>query len=375
MTPEIEVRLQGRLTHLEIDIQFNVPNDGITGIYGPSGVGKTTLLRGLAGLEHLEGRLAVGGEVWQDDHGLFRRPEQRAIGYVFQEPSLFPHLSVRDNILYGYRRAARRRAPEAITLDEVVDLMGIRRLLGRATTTLSGGERQRVAIGRALLSQPRLLLMDEPLASLDDLAKAEILPYLERLHDSLRIPLIYVSHDMGEIERLADVLVLMERGRVLAVGPLAEILADTALPAARSASAAAVAEVTVTGFDPGYELTAMDLGGQTLQVPGREGSIGSVRRVRIAAADVSLARERPSRTSILNVLPARVERIERLGSAQVTVVIRVGEPEPVRLLARISRRAQDTLQLEPGQEVFAQVKAVSLVASGSGPRFPHGGLQ
>jgi molybdate transport system ATP-binding protein len=187
--------------------------------------------------------------------------------------------------------------------------------------------------------------------------------------------LIYVSHDMAEIERLADILVLMEPGRVLAVGPLAEILSDTALPAARSASAAVVAEVTVTGFDPDYQLTEMDLGGQTLQVPGRAGSPGAVRRVRIAAADVSLAREQPSRTSILNVLPARIERIDRLGSAQVNVVIGVGAPVPVRLLARISRRAEDTLALEPGQDVFAQVKAVSLVASGSGPRLRHDGLQ
>jgi molybdate transport system ATP-binding protein len=375
MAGEIEVRFQGQLGNLELNIRFNIPNDGITAIYGPSGVGKTTVLRGLAGLEHLAGRLVVDTEVWQDERGFFRRPEHRAVGYVFQEPSLFPHLSVRGNLDYGYRRAVRRRAARAVTPEEVVELMGIRRLLSRATTTLSGGERQRVAIARALLAQPRLLLMDEPLASLDEWAKAEILPYLERLHESLRIPLIYVSHDMAEIERLADILVLMEPGRVLAVGPLAEILSDTALPAARSASAAVVAEVTVTGFDPDYQLTEMDLGGQTLQVPGRAGSPGAVRRVRIAAADVSLAREQPSRTSILNVLPARIERIDRLGSAQVNVVIGVGAPVPVRLLARISRRAEDTLALEPGQDVFAQVKAVSLVASGSGPRLRHDGLQ
>ena len=256
-------------------------------------------------------------------------------------------------------------APEAIRLDDVVALMGIGNLLERATADLSGGERQRVAIGRALLAQPRLLLMDEPLSALDRKNKEEILPYFEALHEALSIPILYVSHDISEVERLADVLVLLEQGRVIASGPLATVLADARLPIARSPEAATIVEASVRDFDPKYGLTEMDLDGETLLVPGNVGEKGRVRRIRIAAADVSVAPTRPSQTSILNVLSGRVCDIQAVSAAQVNIVITIGQRnDGTKILARISRRAQETLGFAVGQSIYAQVKAVSLIASG-----------
>ena len=219
---------------------------GVTALFGPSGCGKTTVLRCVAGLQMLrDGYLSIGGEVWQDG-AAFRPPYERSVGYVFQEASLFPHLSVRGNLLYGHRRALRRGAEEVTRFDDVVALLGIEGLLDRSPLRLSGGERQRVAVGRALLSQPRLLLMDEPLAGLDRLSKDEILPYLEALHTALSIPILYVSHDLAEVERLADHLVLIEAGRVVAYGPLEELQADPELPVARLPDAAVALNATVT---------------------------------------------------------------------------------------------------------------------------------
>ncbi len=206
----IEASFRGRLGDFALDAAFAVPAVGITGLMGPSGCGKTTVLRCIAGLARLEGRLVVEGEVWQDD-GVFLAPHHRRVGYVFQEPSLLEHLSVRGNLMFGFRRA---RGPRRIGVDEVIGLLGLEPLLGRSTVKLSGGERQRVAIGRALLSQPALLLLDEPLASLDRDAKAEILSYLERLHRTLAVPAIHVSHDPAEIARMADRLLVMSTGRI-----------------------------------------------------------------------------------------------------------------------------------------------------------------
>ena len=208
--PGIEARLEGRLGRFRLDAGFEVPAAGVTAVFGPSGSGKTTLLRCIAGLERLQGRVAVRGEVWQDARS-FLPPHRRPVGYVFQEPSLLPHLSVRGNLEFGLKRSAGGR----LGLEEVVGFLGLRPLLGRGVLKLSGGERQRVAIGRALLSQPRLLLMDEPLAGLDSAAKAEILSYLQRLHQLMDIPVLYVSHDAAEVARLTDRLLLMQGGRIL----------------------------------------------------------------------------------------------------------------------------------------------------------------
>src|SRR5262249_7898060 len=266
----------------------------------------------------------LGEEVWQDLRGTFLWPHDRAIGYVFQEASLFPHLSVRKNLLYGHQRALKAGASEEIRLDDVVGLMGISNLLDRATAALSGGERQRVAIARALLAQPRLLLMDEPLSALDRQNKEEILPYFEALHDTLSIPILYVSHDIADVERLADFLVLLEHGRVVASGPIGEVLADIRLPIARAPHAATIVEGFVKGFDSQYGMTEIDVDGETLLVPGCVHERGMKRRIRIVAADVSLAVDRPSRTSILNVLPVRVKEIDRFDESQVNIVVNIG---------------------------------------------------
>jgi molybdate transport system ATP-binding protein len=362
---KISVKFKGSLGKFKMDVAFGAPLHGITALLGPSGSGKTTVLRCVSGLSRLSGELIVGGEVWQDQRGTFLRPHERPIGYVFQEASLFPHLSVRKNLLYGHERALKTGASEEIRFDDVVDLMGIRNLLDRATTALSGGERQRVAIGRALLAQPRLLLMDEPLSALDRQNKEEILPYFEALHDTLSIPILYVSHDIAEVERLADFLVLLEHGRVLAAGRTTEILADGRLQIARAPAAAAILEAFVKGFDPRYGLSEMDVDGETLLVPGSLHEKGKTRRIRIAAVDVSLAADRPSRTSILNVLPVRIKEIHTVDAAQVNVVVNIGHREgETKLLARISRRALETLGFALGQDIYAQVKAVSLIASG-----------
>jgi molybdate transport system ATP-binding protein len=216
----LEAVFRGRLGGFVLDADFAMPLDGVTGLMGPSGSGKTTLLRCIAGLQRLEGRLSVAGAVWQDG-ALFEPAHRRPVGYVFQEASLLPHLSVRANLLYGRRRARRMHA---IEVDDVVDLLGLEPLLHRSTTKLSGGERQRVAIGRALLSQPRLLMMDEPLSGLDADSKAEILPYIERLTRSVSLPVLYVSHDAGEIGRLTRRVAIMQRGRITGTADPAEAL-------------------------------------------------------------------------------------------------------------------------------------------------------
>jgi molybdate transport system ATP-binding protein len=217
----VEGRFVGQLGAFRLEASFAFPAEGITALSGPSGSGKTTLLRCIAGLERLGGRLSVGGETWQDKRR-FVAPHRRPVGVVFQEASLLPHLSVRGNLLYGAKRTS---AKAEVGLDDTIDLLGLGPLLGRSTANLSGGERQRVALGRALLSQPRLLLMDEPLSSLDAGSKAEILPYLERLHRALAIPALYVSHDAGEIARLADRVLLMRDGKVTPGEPSTDMLA------------------------------------------------------------------------------------------------------------------------------------------------------
>ena len=234
MSAAVEGRFAGHVGAFRLDANFAFPTEGITALSGPSGSGKTTLLRCIAGLERLEGRLSVSGEVWQDGRS-FVPPHRRPIGVVFQEASLLSHLSVRGNLLYGARRTS---AKADVSFDDTIDLLGLAPLLGRSTANLSGGERQRVALGRALLSQPRLLLMDEPLSSLDAGSKAEILPYLERLHRSLAIPALYVSHDAGEIARLADRVLLMREGKVTPGEPAPDTLAALK-PAERDALARA----------------------------------------------------------------------------------------------------------------------------------------
>lgn len=357
----IDAVFAGRLGGFALDVRFAAPGRGVTALFGPSGCGKTTVLRCIAGLMRLpEGVLRVNGETWQQGRR-FLPPHRRPVGYVFQEASLFPHLSVTGNLRYGLRRivpAARR-----IVFDDVVGLLGLARLLDRPPSGLSGGERQRVAIGRALLSQPRLLLMDEPLSALDRFSKDDILPYLEALHASLDLPVLYVSHDLAEVERLADTLVLMERGRVRAVGPLPALLADPALPLFRLPDAASVLEGVVIADDLTYGLSTLRVAGGVLFVPGRAGGAGSRRRLRVAASDVSLWRGvAPGGSSILNVLPARISAREDLDRASVTVFLALGaDGAGAPLVARITRKSWDELGFWPGDRVHAMIKSVALL--------------
>ena len=364
----IEARLTGHLGDFTLDVDLTLPSAGITALFGPSGCGKTTVLRCMAGLTRLPAsrlpasRLVVRGEVWQQGRR-FIPPHKRPIGYVFQEASLFAHLSVSGNLLFGAKRSA--TADKAPPMAEIVALLGIGHLLDRATPTLSGGERQRVAIGRALLTGPDLLLMDEPLAALDRFNKREILPYLERLHGELEIPVVYVSHDLTEVERLADHMVLMEHGRVRAQGPISDVLSDPALPLATLPEAAAVLQGRVAGYDAADGLTRVQVHGADMLVPGRIGEAGRSCRLRVAASNVVLAPMHALiESSILNCCPARVSKLEQDGPHRVTVFLKLGpHGEGAALLSRISRRSAEALALKEGMGIKAMVKSVNLAGS------------
>lgn len=353
----IVATFSGQLGAFVLDVSFDVPSEGVTGLFGPSGCGKTTILRCLAGLTKLRGRFEIDGELWQDTT-VFLPPYKRPVGYVFQDPRLFPHLTVMGNLLYGFRRSAEKR--EALVFARVVDLMGVGPLLKRATGALSGGEKQRVAVARALLSQPRLLLMDEPLSALDRDARTEILPYLETLHREMGLPVVYVTHDISELERLADHMVLVEKGRVLAAGRFSALAADLSLPLARRPESAAALTVDIAAYDDVYDLTACRLGGLVLSVPGRLGPVGGTCRVMVRADDVSLVKgERPQGTSLLNILPTRILAAEAVGPGRMQVVLAL-EGADDRLLAGVTRKSWDMLAFKPGDAVFAQVKGVAL---------------
>ena len=357
----IEARFAGRLGAFAFDFALKAPARGVTALYGPSGCGKTTLLRCIAGLNRVrDGYCRVNGELWQDGQRLFAPTHRRALGYVFQEASLFPHLSVKANLRFGAPPAGASPAP-AIGWEEVVDLCGLGPLLERAPRALSGGERQRVALGRALLSQPRLLLMDEPLSALDAAAKADILPFLERLHDRLSLPSLYVTHDMAEVERLADHLALIDRGRVIAAGPLAELQSDPNAPLAAARGAAVTLEGTIAAVDDAYGLTTVAVRGGAFIAPGRLGAVGARRRLRVLAGDVSLAPAPPGPSSILNVLLARVLSIKTVAANELVVVLGLGDDGAGdRILARVTRRSWERLGLGEGASVHAQVKGVAL---------------
>jgi len=362
----IRVDFHGTLGSFNLNAAFEVPASGVTALFGPSGCGKSTVLRCIAGLQQLPGSFcAVNGDVWQD-RNTFREPYQRPIGYVFQEASLFQHLSVRRNLLYGAPRDGRGSAAGSIPFDEVIELLGLGALLERSSHHLSGGERQRVAIGRALLSQPKLLLMDEPLSALDRLTKDEILPFLERLHDRLSLPVIYVSHDMAEVERLADHLVLMRAGEVLAAGPLGALQSDPSLPLASARDAAVNFDARVEAYDAAYGILTLTIDGGQLLVPAPSAAVGEGRRLRIAASDVSLAHDAQHVSSILNALPARVVSKSPVGSSEILVVLALGaDGSGAKLLARLTRRSWDLLELAEGLNVVAQVKGVALAPARS----------
>lgn len=351
----IDARFRLDWSGFSLDVDLTLPGRGVTALFGHSGSGKTTLLRCIAGLERApQGRLTVDGELWQDtNHWL--PPHKRPIGYVFQEASLFAHLSVMGNLSYGLKRIS---DAQRVSLDQAIELLGIGHLLDRKPDLLSGGERQRVGIARALAVSPRLLLLDEPLAALDLKRKQEILPYLERLHYELSIPVLYVSHSPDEVARLADYLVAIEAGRVLVAGPLAETLARLDLPFRLGEDAGAVLDATVGEVDKDWHLVRVDFAGGSLWARDQGLSVGRRVRVRVLARDVSLA-EQPGRSSIQNVLHGQVDAIgndEHPGLALVRV--RVGD---AMLLARLTKRAVTSLNVTPGQTLWVQVKSVALM--------------
>ena len=356
----IEARLQLPRDGFTLDVDLKLPAQGVTAVFGPSGSGKTTLLRCMAGLERATAaRVVVAGTAWEDSaSGVFLPAWQRPLGYVFQEASLFDHLDVHGNLDFAARRAA--GATMAVDVPALVKLLGLADLLARRPHQLSGGERQRVAIARALATQPRLLLLDEPLAALDARRRLEILPWLERLRDEVRIPMLYVTHSGDEVARLADHLVLLDAGHVRATGPLAETLARIDLPAVPGEEPAALLRATVVGRDAQWQLAQARFDGGALWLPDAGHSVGHSVRVRVLARDVSLALAPPQGSSIQNVLPCTVRAIAPGGHpSQALLQLACGESV---LLARITARAVDQLDLVVGSPAWAQVKSAAWVA-------------
>ncbi|MBX3611348.1 MAG: molybdenum ABC transporter ATP-binding protein [Hydrogenophaga sp.] len=357
----IELRTTVRRAGFTLDVDLRLPGQGITALFGPSGSGKTTCLRVLAGLEPAAtGRVVVGGEVWLDSALRTCLPaHRRALGYVFQEASLFDHLSVRDNLRYGWRRVPPAQRHHG--WDHGLALLGIAHLLDRRPAELSGGERQRVAIARALATSPRVLLMDEPLASLDATRKAELLPWLEQLHEQLDLPIVYVTHAMDEALRLADHLVLLEGGTVRAQGPIAELITRSDLPLAHGDAASALIDGVVEGTSAdGLTCLAFD-GGPLRLTDTRRAPLpaGSRLRVRVQARDVSLSLVEPQQISVNNVLPAEVSDLSDDGPGQVLVGLRLGSG--TRLLSRLTQGSVQRLGIAPGVRLFALIKGVAVL--------------
>jgi molybdate transport system ATP-binding protein len=355
----IEARFVHRLSDsFTLDVDLHLPARGVSVLFGPSGCGKTTLLRCLAGLQRAgQGRLVVDGERWQDDGGHFVPTHRRGIGMVFQEAGLFPHLTVQGNLDYGLKRAGASRA----MLDAAVDLLGIGALLKRQPGALSGGERQRVAIARALATSPRLLLMDEPLAALDARRKLEILPFLDRLRRELTMPVVYVTHAIGEVMRLADHVVALDTGRATAEGPLHTMLARLDLPTlAQDEQAGVVLPCTVAERQDRWQLARMDFDGGSLWTRDNGHPIGQAVRVQVLARDVSLALSETGDSSIANHLPGTLQALAAdVHPANQLALVRVGG---VLVMSRLTRRSAERLQLQTGQQLWVQVKAVAVVA-------------
>ena len=365
LAPELQLRARWHRPGFSLDVDVRLPARGVSVVLGASGSGKTTCLRILAGLEpQAVGRIAIADTVWQDtSQGIFVPTHQRAVGYVFQEASLFSHLSVEGNLKFGFERTpvAQRR----LAWDESVQLLGIAQLLKRMPHALSGGEHQRVAIARALAASPHVLLMDEPLAALDGARKAEILPWLERLHRALQIPMVVVTHSPDELARLADHVLLLDAGRVLAQGPVSALLTRLDLPLAHSDTAAALVDTRVTEDATVDFLCTLQFDGGRLLLPQSRSPATPMHgriRVRIQARDVSVSLQMPQQTSVLNILSAQVEDMAEDGHGQVLLGLRVGTGvESTRLLSRISLLSARKLGIAPGMAVFAQIKGVAMV--------------
>ena len=374
-TLAIDIRLSRNDFSLRIDAALQL--EGIIAVFGPSGAGKTTLLRVVAGLEKgAVGRVALGGDLWQDtDRRVMVPAHARRLGYVFQDGRLFPHLSVEGNLLFAAERSRRQsrsghagqggrggrgrevgaRAASERSISSVVQALDLKDLLGRKPDTLSGGEIQRVAMGRALLTAPRVMLMDEPLSALDVRRKAEIIPYVERLAGDFGVPVLYVTHNVDEVARLASSMVLLADGRMAAMGGVAEILERVELwPITGRLEAGSLLEAIAGETRDG--MTSLDMGGETLRVPALGVGAGTPVHLRVQAREVAIARERPERLSIRNVLPARLVSLEFTESPFVELLLDV---HGQHLRSRVTREAVDELGLRKGQPVFALIKSVA----------------
>lgn len=354
-----------------LDVDLTLPASGVTAFFGHSGSGKTTTLRCIAGLTRATGVLRFDGETWQNARS-FLPVHRRPLAYVFQEASLFPHLSVRRNLEYGARRIPEKS--RTVGFEQAVDWLGLGPLLDRRPDKLSGGERQRVAVARALLTSPRLLLMDEPLSALDHKAKYDILPYLEYLRDTLSIPILYVTHSPDEVSRLADHLVMMDGGRVTASGPLTETLSRTDLPLGREEDAGVALEARVVEKDERWHLMRVAFPGGSLWIRDHGQPVGRSVRMRVLARDVSLALERQQEGSILNILPATVlgsspsdhpavmlTRIRLGGNGSTADADDGGPGETTPLISRLTTRSSEALALAPGKQVWAHIKSAAIL--------------
>lgn len=355
---QISARFKVGYGAFSLDVDLALPGRGVSALFGASGSGKTTCLRVIAGLERAsDAYLEINGEVWQDDaHGIFLPTYQRSLGYVFQEASLFPHLDVKRNLEYGMRRIS--ASSRQVSLDQAVALLDIAHLMQRKPDKLSGGERQRVAIARALATSPRILLMDEPLAALDAKRKSEIMPYLERLHDELDIPILYVSHAPDEVARLADHLVLLENGMVIASGATNDLLTRLDLDVAHGDTASALVTATISAHDPDYHLSSATFSGGQLLLPQQSASLGQQVRIRVQARDVSLSLTPQHDTSILNIVATTVTELSPDAIGQVMVGL---DARGTRLLARITSKSCASMDLRPGKTVYAQIKGIAIL--------------
>ncbi len=357
MSAQLHVRVQLPRVDFSLDVDVRLPAHGITAVYGVSGSGKTSLLRAVAGLEpQARGRVDLAGQVWQDDAQGIRLPtHQRPVGYVFQEASLFDHLDVQGNLSFGLRRSE----GQPHTLDAAIALLGIGGLLQRRVQQLSGGERQRVAIARALATQPALLLLDEPLAALDAARRQDILPWLEKLRDELQLPMLYVTHAMDEVARLADTMLLMQQGRVQAVGPVSEVLAGSDAALMLGDDVGALLDAHVQALDITWHLAQVGFDGGAMWLRDTGLVLGQRVRLRVLARDVSINVQAATGTSIQNHVPGVVQSLTPdLHPSQVLVRVACG---PSVLVARVTARAVHELDLTVGQTVWAQVKSVALV--------------
>lgn len=354
----LKVDVEKNLKAFQIATKFECDSSGVTALFGRSGSGKTSIVNMLAGLVTPErGQVVIKDRVLFDSSsGINIPPQQRRLGYVFQEDRLFPHLTVRKNLLYGWKRAP--KAERRIRLEQVVEMLGVERLLERHPAKLSGGEKQRIALGRALLANPSLLLMDEPLAALDQARKEDVLPFIERLRDEFDVPIIYVSHSMEEIVRLADTMVLISDGQVEAVGTVDDVMGRLDLrPLTGRYEAGAVLSARISHHDPAFALTELEFGGGTLRIPLLDVPVGTLLRLRIRARDVSLALTPPSDISIQNVFKATIVAIGSETGPQIDLRLDAGG---AAVWARITKRALMTLKLEPGREIYAMIKAIAV---------------